>query len=66
MNRQSYFAKMQIAMKLSDTCVVCGEEGDFHIEDNNVNVRIFKDKETPLCQACAAKLARKILEGIDF
>lgn len=63
--RNIYFKNTKIAMRLSDTCAICGDEGTFHIDDDNV-VRIFKSNETPLCRQCATKLAIKILEGIDF
>lgn len=66
MNRNNYFRNMKIAMKLSDICIICGEEGLFHIDDSNEAKKIFKNDETPLCKKCATKLARKILEGIDF
>ena len=66
MSRHSYFGNMKIAMKLSDMCIICGDEGHFHIDDDNESRVIFKNEETPLCKKCATKLARKILEGIDF
>ena len=63
--RHVYFNNTKIAMKLSDMCVICGDEGEFHIDDDNA-MRIFKSNETPLCKKCATKLARLILEGIEF
>lgn len=64
-NRNKYFDNLENSMRLSDKCVICGDEGMFHISDSNDEKKVFINKDTPLCIKCATKLAMKILDGID-